>query len=72
MSKFLTLDGLSHFLGKIKGIFVGAATNTTENHVVTFGTDGKTIKDLSKWQEDSLITFAGLALSFMHFFRMIR
>lgn len=45
MSKFLTLDGLSHFLGKIKGIFVGAATNTTENHVVTFGTDGKTIKD---------------------------
>lgn len=45
MSKFLTLDGLSHFLSKIKGIFVGAATGTTENHVVTFGADGKTIKD---------------------------
>lgn len=45
MSKFLTLDGLSHFLSKIKGIFVGAATNTTEDHVVTFGADGKTIKD---------------------------
>lgn len=45
MSKFLTIDGLSYFLGKIKGIFVGAATNTTEDHVVTFGADGKTIKD---------------------------
>ena len=45
MIKFLTLDGLSHFLDKIKTIFVGAATGTTEDHVVTFGQDGKTIKD---------------------------
>jgi len=45
MSKFLTLSGLSHFLNKIKGIFVGAASNTTEGHIVTFGADGKTITD---------------------------
>lgn len=45
MSKFLTLNGLSHFLSKIRGIFVGAASNTTEGHIVTFGADGKTITD---------------------------
>lgn len=45
MSKFLTLNGLSHFLTKIRGIFVGAASNTTEGHIVTFGADGKTITD---------------------------
>lgn len=45
MSKFLTLNGLSHFLTKIRGIFVGAASNTTEGHIVTFGADGKTIAD---------------------------
>lgn len=45
MSKFLTLNGISHFLNKIKGIFVGAASNTTEGHIVTFGADGKTITD---------------------------
>ena len=45
MIKFLTLDGLSHFLDKIKTLFVRTATGTTEDHVVTFGQDGKTIKD---------------------------
>lgn len=45
MSKFLTLNGLSHFLTKIRGIFVGAASDTTEGHIVTFGADGKTIVD---------------------------
>lgn len=45
MAKFLTLDGLSYFLTKIRGIFVGAATGTTKGHVVTFGDDGKTITD---------------------------
>ncbi len=45
MAKFLTLDGLSYFLSKIKGIFVGAASDTTKGHVVTFGDDGKTITD---------------------------
>lgn len=45
MSKFLTLNGLSHFLTKIRGIFVGAASNTTEGRIVTFGADGKTIAD---------------------------
>lgn len=45
MNKFLTLNGLSHFLDKIKGIFVGAASDTTEGHIVTFGANGKTIVD---------------------------
>lgn len=45
MSKYLTLSGLSHFLDKIKGIFVHAAEGTTEGHVVTFGADGKTVID---------------------------
>lgn len=45
MSNFLTLTGLSHFLDKIKGIFVHAATGTTEGNVVTFGADGKTVED---------------------------
>lgn len=45
MSNFLTLTGLSHFLDKIKGIFVHAATDTTEGHIVTFGADGKTVTD---------------------------
>lgn len=45
MAKFLTLEGLSHFLTKIRGIFVGAASDTTKGHVVTFGDDGKTIID---------------------------
>lgn len=45
MSKFITLTGLSHFLEKIKGIFVKAASDTTEGHVATFGADGKTIID---------------------------
>ncbi len=45
MSKFLTLSGLSRFLSKIRGIFVGAASNVTEGHIVTFGVDGKTIAD---------------------------
>lgn len=45
MSNFLTLTGLSHFLDKIKGIFVHAATGTTEGHIATFGADGKTVTD---------------------------
>lgn len=45
MSKFVSLTVLSHFLDKIKGIFVGAATGTVQGHVVTFGADGKTIAD---------------------------
>ncbi len=45
MAKFLTIEGLSYFLTKIKGIFVGAASGTTKGHVVTFGDDGKTITD---------------------------
>lgn len=45
MSKFITLSNLSYFLSKIRGIFVGAASGTTEGNVVTFGSDGKTITD---------------------------
>lgn len=45
MRKFVSLDKLSYFLGKIREIFVGAAENTTEGHIVTFGADGRTITD---------------------------
>ena len=45
MSKLITTTLLGYFLTKIKGIFVGAATDTTEGNVVTFGADGKTVTD---------------------------
>ncbi|MBQ8824554.1 MAG: hypothetical protein IJZ64_04905 [Ruminococcus sp.] len=39
------LQIIKYCLVKAKNFFVGAASGTTEGHVVTFGADGKTIKD---------------------------
>lgn len=39
------LQIIKYCLTKAKEFFVGAASGTTEDHVVTFGANGKTIKD---------------------------
>ena len=46
MSKFLDYAGLQHFWSNLKSYFIkGKSSGTTENHVVTWGSDGYTVKD---------------------------